>query len=204
MSSEDRKLGMMKTSVYRILPGALSIALFACASVTASDPLLQDSRDLVREFGSTLQSELKRGLTEDGPAGAISICKDEAPQIASSLSRQSGAKVRRTSLRYRNPANAPEPWEAEVLQQFELASSTTDSASPPEYLAKADDGSTRYMTLIRVGPVCLACHGDSLAPEIAAKIEADYPHDRARGYAVGDVRGAFSVSWPAPVAEATR
>lgn len=194
----------MKIMVYRSLPGALAIALFACASVTANDPLLPDSQELVREFGSTLQAELKHGLAEGGPAGAISVCRDKAPQIASELSRRSGAKVRRTSLRHRNPANAPEPWEAEVLRQFELRSSTTASTSPPEFFAEADDGSARYMSVIRVGPICLACHGDSLAPEIVAKIDADYPHDRARGYAVGDVRGAFSVSWPAPVAEAPR
>ncbi len=204
MSSEDCQLGVMKIIVYRSLPGALTMALFACASVTATDPLLPDSQDLVREFGSTLQSELKQGLSEGGPVGAISVCRDKAPQIASGLSRRSGAKVRRTSLRHRNPVNAPEPWEAEVLRQFELASSTSDSTASPEYFAKADDGSARYMSVIRVGPVCLACHGDSLAPEIAAKIDADYPHDRARGYAVGDVRGAFSISWPAPVAKAPR
>lgn len=194
----------MNIVVYRSLPGALSIALFACASVTASDPLLPDSQDLVREFGSTLQSELKLGLSEGGPVGAISVCSAKAPQIASDLSRRSGAKVRRTSLRYRNPANAPEPWEAEVLRQFELASSTFDSTVPPEYFARAEDGSARYMSVIRVGPVCLACHGESLTPEIAAKVDADYPHDRARGYEVGDVRGAFSISWPAPVAAAPR
>lgn len=195
---------MMQTAVYRILAGALTIALIACASVAASDPLLLDSREIVTKFGSELQAELKQGLAHGGPAGAISVCKDKAPQIASDLSRRSGAKVRRTSLRYRNPANAPEPWEGEVLRQFELSSSTTESTSPPEYFAIADDGSARYMTMIRMGPVCLACHGESLAPELAAKIDAEYPHDRARGYAVGDVRGAFSVSWPAPGAEAER
>lgn len=195
---------MTKIIVNRSFAGAMTIALFACASISANDPLLPDSRELVREFGSILQSELKHGLSEGGPVGAISVCRDKAPQIASDLSRRSGAKIRRTSLRHRNPANAPEPWESEVLRQYESTSSTTASTSPPEYFAKADDGSARYMTVIRMGPVCMACHGDSLAPEIAAKINADYPHDRARGYAVGEVRGAFSVSWPAPVAEAPR
>lgn len=194
----------MNAGVYRVLPAVFAIVLLACASATANDPLLLDSRALVKEFGAALQSELKQGLTEDGPVAAISVCKDKAPQIASELSRRSGAKVRRTSLRHRNPANAPEPWEAEVLRQFDLPSSTTDSTAVPEYFSKADDGSARYMSVIRTGPVCLACHGDSLAPEIAATIDADYPHDRARGYAAGDVRGAFSVYWPAAVGEAPR
>ena len=40
------------------------------------------------------------------------------------------------------------------------------------------------------------------AAEIAAKakvelLDREYPHDRARGYAAGDIRGAFSVVWPA-------
>ncbi|NND55078.1 MAG: DUF3365 domain-containing protein, partial [Gammaproteobacteria bacterium] len=103
----------MNAGVYRVLPAVFAIVLLACASATANDPLLLDSRELVKEFGAALQSELKHGLTEGGPVDAISVCKDKAPQIASELSRRSGAKVRRTSLRHRNPANAPEPWEAE-------------------------------------------------------------------------------------------
>ena len=44
--------------------------------------------------------------------------------------------------------------------------------------------------------VCTTCHGASVAPDIAAQLDALYPEDRARGYAVGDIRGAFTVVQP--------
>jgi hypothetical protein len=54
----------------------------------------------------------------------------------------------------------------------------------------------RYLRAISTGPLCLACHGRELAPQVRDVIDELYPHDRARGYAPGEVRGAFSVVWP--------
>ena len=49
---------------------------------------------------------------------------------------------------------------------------------------------------IRIGvDVCLKCHGDaeSLAPEVSDRLAELYPDDRATGFAMGDLRGAFVV-----------
>ncbi len=173
----------------------LLVSVGGCSSVEADDPRLEQSRALVASFGMRLKSELSNGLQAGGPVQAIGVCKDVAPQIASELSRQSGAKVARTSLRYRNPANAPEPWQAAVLRDFEARA---DDGSPLEYFAREADGTARYMSVIRTDGVCLACHGVSIPPEISESIATGYPHDRAVGYALGDVRGAFSITWPPP------
>jgi hypothetical protein len=60
------------------------------------------------------------------------------------------------------------------------------------------DGSKqfRFMKAIPTGEVCLACHGSSIAPAIAATLDEAYPDDQARGYKLGDVRGAFTLSKP--------
>lgn len=185
----------MKSMRLKTLPPIIAAMLVGC-SVTADDPRLEESRALVKSFGVSLQSELKKGLAEGGPVQAISVCKDKAPQIASELSRLSGAKVRRTSLRFRNPGNAPEPWETSVLLEFEQQANTAEPTAPLEHFVREADGTIRYMAVIRTGGVCLACHGTPLSPELGAILDADYPHDRARGYALGNVRGAFSVTWP--------
>ena len=49
------------------------------------------------------------------PAAAIDVCRSQAPEIASRLSRQSGANVSRVSSRFRNPQNVPAPWQAESV-----------------------------------------------------------------------------------------
>ncbi|MGB5333089.1 MAG: DUF3365 domain-containing protein [Woeseiaceae bacterium] len=184
---------IMSARTLLVLPAA---ALFAGCLQAQEQPSLEESRALVQSFGAALQSELKKGLAEGGPVSAISVCKDRAPQIASDLSRRSGAKVRRTSLRFRNPANAPEPWEKRVLLEFERQANVAEAATALEHFDQDADGTIRYMAAIKTAPVCLACHGAPLAADLDDILDADYPHDRARGYALGDVRGAFSVTWP--------
>lgn len=157
---------------------------------------LEQSRALVQTFGMQLKSELKGALEQGGPVQAVRVCKDIAPRIASELSRQSGAKVARTSLRYRNPGNAPESWQSNVLRDFDKQAAASDTTSPLEYFAAEDDGSFRYMRAIPADGICLACHGQVLAPQLQESIETNYPHDKATGYSTGDIRGAFSVTWP--------
>ncbi len=177
--------------------GALT-GLVLCAPMPASQDTSQlvASRELVATFGQTLQTELKQAMAAGGPPAAILVCKDKAPRIASHLSRQSGAKVRRTSLRYRNPANAPEPWEADVLATV-FGEARTAPDTLPEFILPSDDGATRYMKPIPTAPVCLVCHGQSLTEDVVELLDQHYPHDLARGYALNDIRGAFSVTWPA-------
>jgi hypothetical protein len=57
----------------------------------------------------------------------------------------------------------------------------------------------RYTRPILAGGVCLVCHGATISDEVEAALAEHYPHDRATGYAEGDVRGAFQPSSrPAP------
>ena len=189
----------MKFSAHEVSLAVLGILTVAgCLTVRADDARLEQSRELAQSFGMRLKAELGKGLEEGGPVLAVNVCKDIAPQIASELSRQSGAKVMRTSLRYRNPANAPEPWQASALRGFEGPAGKTVTEAPSEYFAREEDGSVRYMKAIPTGGVCLACHGASIPPELQENIDREYPHDRAVGYALGDVRGAFSITWPPP------
>ena len=52
------------------------------------------------------------------------------------------------------------------------------------------------MQAIPTGEVCLACHGTAIAPEITAALDEQYPDDQARGFSLGEIRGAFSLSKP--------
>jgi hypothetical protein len=52
------------------------------------------------------------------------------------------------------------------------------------------------MKAIPTKPLCLTCHAEAIAPEVETKINQLYPADRARGYRVGDLRGAFTLSKP--------
>jgi hypothetical protein len=171
----------------------LIVHALATPVTAAEDRSIEDSRELVHAFASRLQTALKDAMVKGGPMAALTVCRDLAPQIASELSRLSGAKVGRTSRRFRNPRNAPEPWQVMVLKDFETLDS--NSEAPREYYV-TDNSGARYMKEIRVAPLCLTCHGSALTDAVTKRLDADYPHDRATGYEIGDLRGAFSIVWP--------
>lgn len=174
-------------------------ALIAAPVVTSAQQtdaaLLAESRALTDELGRRLLAALTETLGSSGAVTAIAVCKDLAPQIASDIARRSGAKIGRTSARLRNPGNVAEAWQAEVLDAFAAALGRGESAADLEYFARVD-GSAHYMRPIVAGGICLECHGMQIGDDVAAALDEHYPHDRATGYASGELRGAFVVVWP--------
>lgn len=141
-----------------------------------------------------LKKELKQALLagmQQGPLNAISVCKEQAPAIAESLSTN-GVEVGRTSHRLRNPANVAPAWVNTALQSYLDEGSTR----APEVQRLANNR-TGYVEPILLQPMCVACHGRVLAPDVAAHIEEAYPADEATGFDVGDLRGVYWVEYPA-------
>jgi hypothetical protein len=182
------RLPVITSAIVAALLSALALPLGSAGA--QQDPLLDRSREVTAEFASRMQAALQQGMADVGPVGAIGVCKDIAPDIAEALSRESGATVSRTSLRVRNPQNAPDDWQEAALKRFEAAD------SPQEHFERTADGGARYLKAIPTGGLCLTCHGTVLAPEIETRLDEAYPEDKATGYYLGDIRGAFSVVWP--------
>lgn len=159
------------------------------------------SRALADQLMSELKAELGQALQQGGAVAAITVCKSRAPEIAARLSASSGAEVKRTAIRLRNPANAPDDLERAVMQGFaaELSGASPVASVPPEAIFEsrsAQGTERRYLRAIVMQPVCLACHGTTLAPEIATAIAREYPQDAATGFETGQLRGAVTVRWP--------
>lgn len=162
-----------------------------------ADPRLQQSRELTRQFQQRLKTELEAAIAQAGPVGAIGVCREKAPAIAAELSAASGASVSRTALRVRNPANAPQPWQREAMERFEQRMAAGEPAEKLELFETPAGQGARYMKAIPTGPLCLTCHGSHLAADVQSALREMYPQDAATGFAAGDLRGAFSVVWPA-------
>ena len=182
----------------------LVLALFPATVPFADEDLaarVGASREAIKSFAGALQKQLKSAMADGGPTAAIEVCNVAAPEIAQTASAARGWSVGRTSLKLRNPDNAPDAWELAVLRDFEArkaageAPGTLDHA---EIVAGEGQRTFRYMKAIGTQPVCTTCHGASIAPEVTAKLDALYPDDRARGFTVGDIRGAFTISQPVP------
>ena len=184
--------------------GALRVPVTAIAMAFADEDLaarIGASREAIRSFAGALQEQLKSAMAAGGPTAAIEVCNVAAPEIGATVSEERGWRIRRTSLKLRNPANAPDAWELAVLRDFEARKAAGED---PAMLDRAGfavvDGQRtfRYMNAIGTQPVCTLCHGTAIAPEVAAALDALYPEDRARGFELGDIRGAFSIVQPAP------
>lgn len=189
----------------RLLTVVLSTALLAVPAV-ADHHVEPDQRTMAREARlvskdliEQLGGALKQALAESGPNGAISVCRDVAPALAASLSRETGWKVSRVSLKTRNPLiGQPDAWEQEVLHDFDEAAAAarnTANMERAEFVTEPDGRYFRYMKALPVKPLCLTCHGtDKTIPEsVQARLQQEYPNDRATGYYAGQIRGAVTI-----------
>ena len=50
-----------------------------------------------------------------------------------------------------------------------------------------------YIKAIPTKSVCLNCHGNSIDKKVLREIKKNYPDDKAIGYNLGEIRGAFVV-----------
>lgn len=165
-------------------------------------PEVQESRFAAQKFSVALKDALQQAIQNGGPVNGIEVCHRQAADIATDLSQKLGLLIGRTSLKVRNPENAPDNWELAVLKQFEARKAQGEPVDSLEFFAVIDDDqgqkTFRYMKAIPTASLCLACHGTHISPEVDSKLKELYPKDTARGYQEGDLRGAFTIAKPLP------
>jgi hypothetical protein len=187
--------------IHAALAGAVALSMFTPVfAENPQDPNAAEAKGIVKEFFTSLKGELQAAVSDGGPVNAIGVCKDRAPAIARKLSEESGWDVGRTSLKTRNPElNSPDSWERQVLLEFEERKAAGEDVKPMAHAAvvETDIGKHyRFMKAIPTGEICLACHGESISPDVATAIREAYPQDQATGFSLGDIRGAFTLSKP--------
>ena len=188
--------------VVTLLSAVAAVRSVQAQVTNAPDPRGAAGRAISQQFGAELKGALEKALAEKGPTGAIVVCRDEAPRIAARLSTERGVTVSRTALRVRNPGNAPRPWQRTGLESFGRRLASGEKAEALEVFEAKPDGSARYLKAIVTAPLCVVCHGDAIPPEVQRVLKEHYPLDEATGFKVGDLRGAFSVQWPARTSNA--
>ena len=116
-------------------------------------------------------------------------------QVANDFSLMTGHKLKQTSLKIRNPSNAPDEWEKRVLKLMETPEYSHGKGFG-ETMATNGNESYRYMKPIYVEVACLQCHGneEKVKPAIRQFLKRKYPFDEAFGYKEGDLRGGISLT----------
>jgi len=189
----------------------LGVSLTALAAVlTGASPVLaadlqqrkSEARQAVKALMSELGGELQAAMKAGGPSEGIGVCVDKALEITARLSREKGWRVTRVSDKVRNPLlGMPDAWEQQTLARFRDRHAEGEAykgMSRGEVVEEPGGTYYRYMQAIPLQGVCMSCHGpkEDLAPAVRKTLEKRYPHDRATGYQVGELRGAFSIKQP--------
>ena len=185
-----------------------SVSALLAATVAAVEPdaaTLAQARaradQAISEMQRQLKLELQTALQQGGGVAAIRVCRERAPAIATQLNQTLGVTIRRTSERWRNPANAPDTFESGVLQQFAAAAAAAPDVNQlrfEEVLNGQGQPRLHVMQAIALQGPCVMCHGSELSDEIRDSLRLLYPADHATGFSPGELRGAFSVSVPLP------
>lgn len=158
---------------------------------------MQQGMQLAKQSFLALSGALKSEISANGAPSAVSFCNVHAAGIVDSLEASNRVSIRRTSVKFRNPANAPDSLEQLALAQFQ---STMDAGMEPRGQMAIHRGTVRYFQPIFLADACLQCHGgpDQIAPETRAVLAAKYPSDLAVGYEPGQLRGMWSITFHNP------
>ncbi len=160
-------------------------------------PTSQWFQQVAKEYLSTLKQTLLRHLSQ-GTVAAVTMCADTAQKLNAVFSHRYGVRIRRVSLRPRNPADTADAFERRWLRQFEAMKAQGVSLDTVTVLQAVDGGAYRFLKPIVINTgVCLQCHGpeEHLDPALLAFLKQRYPKDQARNHQMGDIRGAVSIIW---------
>ena len=157
----------------------------------------EKARELAHNYSEKLRAGLAQALKEGGPKGAIGACNILAPELNTTVSEESTFEIARTALKVRNPENAPDAWELVGLELFQKQMAGGGDPRTLEFYevvtTKEGQKLFRYMRPITMREPCMACHGPNVAQDVKAEIAKYYTDDKAVGFNLGELRGAFTL-----------
>ena len=143
----------------------------------------------IKSFMEGLKGTLHSTLQADPThMVAINACSSMAIKMTDEYNQNlTRAKVRRTALKYRNPANKPDATDRFVMNKI-----SNTSFSP--VVVELSDHYRVYKPLVMKKP-CLICHASTskMSPAVVKNIQKTYPADMATGFIEGEFRGTVVV-----------
>lgn len=196
-----------------LLAGAADAPAPAASDSVFVEPDSADVREIralgekaITRVGMSLVSEVTSSIAKDGPEKAVEVCHLKAlpltGEIIAGMPRITA--VKRTSLKLRNPANAPDEYETRALDRFRRK---LEDGTPPSVLVQRIDHPNgkpewRVYRPLVVLQQCVSCHGpaENQSPALRTTLQQRYPQDAAVGYKLHDWRGLVRVTVGEPPA----
>ncbi|MBI5661689.1 MULTISPECIES: DUF3365 domain-containing protein [Ignavibacterium] len=189
---------MKKLIVFSVLSLFIFINCSQKSKPEITEELKISLRSDAKSFMESLKSVLIKEIQTNGIVKAVSVCSDTAQVLTNNYGISKGIYIKRVSFKNRNPLNVPDEFETKVLEMFEEQFRNGQLKPESEYAEMIEDNGiykVRYLKPIFVQPECLNCHGseEQISPQVKEVINKIYPDDKAKGYQMGDLRGAVSI-----------
>ena len=143
--------------------------------------LLQASKDVV--------ADAQLVINQRGVGYKNFIPATFGSRTAARFSTRSHVQLKQTTLRPRNPKNAPDAYETEVLKRWSEARGTSDETPTTQIETTQAGALLRVLTPVLYQPHCLACHGEPAGALDVSGFQKEGAH-------TGDLAGAISIAIP--------
>ncbi len=158
-----------------------------------------DGRMVVSEINKVFEDMYTKAIEEHGLLGAIDYCGDHAFDVLDSLGHYYGVGLKRTSLKYRSPENAPDSLDYAILNNMKDLGEQGVDVTPMSMKFAGGDGI--FYAPIKMKSMCLPCHGMKLRgdikDEVWKKIRERYPDDKSYDFNLNEMVGVWGVYFPA-------
>ena len=152
---------------------------------------------IFKDYQQEVIGLLKAALTGGGTVAAIEVCKGVSTNLDARFEGLPGVKVRRVTEQARNSRHTPDEFERSVFTEWREQMKV--GGHPSAIARETGDGLRVMQPIMLQSRLCLRCHGtkNDISKEVQEKLRQQYPDDKATGYKMGELRGAFSAHWPA-------
>lgn len=139
-----------------------------------------------------LLSKVGNAIQQGGTTFAVDFCHIEAIPLTESATDGFKGRIERISNRNRNPMNALKTeLDQTIFDEFNRDGQIQDT------LLQEEGHHVYYKRISIAMATCLKCHGSpgDIEPATFAKIQEHYPQDKAKDYALHDLRGLWKVTF---------
>jgi hypothetical protein len=164
--------------------------------VNSGADYLEQGAEIAATSFTVLSGRLMAAMKKDGVPEAVQYCNLAGLPLMDSLSQAHQVNIRRTALKIRQPKDAPTLAEKKALDQYHAQFAAGEVLKPFVETISAEE--VAFYAPILVSEACLKCHGklgETLKEEDYQLIKELYPDDQAIGYASGDLRGMWSITF---------